>query len=101
MNENNFFEKCGLELCWTAMIKPRQIECSGLFLVDSIGQTRVYRLVLGPMDVCLRRKRLSLMKDISSSVVLRAEYGCLTKEAQLTRQSPIQVLTSMIMNSNT
>ena len=29
MDENNFFEKCVLELCRTAMIKPKQIKCSG------------------------------------------------------------------------
>ena len=31
MDENNFFEKCVLELCRTAMIKPRQIERSCFF----------------------------------------------------------------------
>ena len=31
MDENNFFEKCVLELCRTAMIKPRQIKCAGFF----------------------------------------------------------------------
>ena len=29
MDENNFFEKCVLELCRTAMIKPKHIERSG------------------------------------------------------------------------
>ena len=31
MDKNNFFEKCVLELCRTAMITPRQIECPGFF----------------------------------------------------------------------
>ena len=50
MAKNNFFEKCVLELCRTAMIKPRQIECSGLFLLDHNGQTQIYRLVSGQWD---------------------------------------------------
>ena len=50
MDENNFFEKCVLKLCRAAMIKPKQIERSGLFLLAHNGQTRVYRLVLGPPD---------------------------------------------------
>ena len=36
-----------LELCWAAPIEPRQIECSGFFLLNHNGQTRVYRLVSG------------------------------------------------------
>ena len=59
MDENNFFEKCVLELCRTAMIKPRQIECSGFFLLDHNGQTQIYRLVSGQR---LWRKRDFLMK---------------------------------------
>ena len=46
MAENNLFEKCVFE----------QIECSGLFLLDHNGHTRVYRLVSGPPDVWVRRK---------------------------------------------
>ena len=57
MDENNFFEKCVLELCRTAMIKPRQIERSGFFLLDHNGQTRIYRLVSGQLDACLWRNR--------------------------------------------
>ena len=57
MAENNFFEKCVLELCRTAMIKPRQIECSGLFLLDHNGQTWIYRLVSGQSDAWLWRNR--------------------------------------------
>ena len=49
------FEKCVLELCRTAKIKPRQIERSAFFLLDHNGQTQVYRLVLGPPDVWLLR----------------------------------------------
>ena len=55
MDENNFFEKCVLELCRTAMIKPRQIECSGFFLLDHNGQTQIYRLVSGRSDAWLWR----------------------------------------------
>ena len=39
------------------MIKLRQIECSGLFLLDHNGQTRIYRLVLGQSDAWLWRNR--------------------------------------------
>ena len=39
MDENIFVEKCVLKLCLTAMIKPRQIEPSGFFLLDSNLQT--------------------------------------------------------------
>ena len=53
MEENNFFEKCVLELCQTAMIKPRQIERSVFFLLDHNGQTRIYRLVSGQSDAWL------------------------------------------------
>ena len=42
MDKNIFFEKCVLKLCRTAMIKPRQIERSGFFLLDHNGQTWVY-----------------------------------------------------------
>merc|ERR1711875_121500 len=52
-----FFEKCVLELCRTAMIKPRQIERSGFFLLDNNGQTQIYRLVSGQSDVWLWRDR--------------------------------------------
>ena len=34
MDENNFFEKCVLELCRTAMIKPRRIKRSGFFSTE-------------------------------------------------------------------
>ena len=64
MDENNFFEKCVLELCRTTMIKPRQIERSGVFLLDHNGQTRVYRLVSGQPDGQLWRKCNFLMKDV-------------------------------------
>ena len=57
MDENNFFEKCVLELCRTAMIKPRQIERSGFFLLDHNGQTWIYRLVSGQSDAWLWRNR--------------------------------------------
>ena len=57
MDENNFFEKCVLELCRTAMIKPRQIERSGFFLLDHNGQTQIYRLVSGQSDAWLWRNR--------------------------------------------
>ena len=57
MDENIFFEKCVLKLCRTAMIKPRQIERSGFFLLDHNGQTQIYRLVLGQSDFWLWRNR--------------------------------------------
>ena len=57
MEENNFLEKCVLELCRTAMIKPRHLERSGFFLLDHNGQTRIYRLVLGQSDAWLWRNR--------------------------------------------
>ena len=57
MAENNFFEKCVLELCRITMIKPRQIECSGLLLLDHNGQTWIYRLVSGQSDAWLWRNR--------------------------------------------
>ena len=57
MVENNIFEKCVLELCRTAMIKPRQIECSGFFLLDHNGQTQIYRLVSGQSDAWFWRNR--------------------------------------------
>ena len=63
MAENNFFEKCVLELCRTAMIKPRQIECSGLFLLDHNGQTWIHRLVWGQSDAWLWRNRDFLTDD--------------------------------------
>ena len=37
--EDDDFEKCALELFRTATIKPRQIERSGLVLLDHNGQT--------------------------------------------------------------
>ena len=52
-----------LELCRAATIKPRQIELSIFFLLDHNKQTRVYRLVLGPLDVWLWRKRDSPMEE--------------------------------------
>ena len=38
-------------------IKPSQIERSGFFLLDHNGQTHVYRLVSGALDVWIRRNR--------------------------------------------
>ena len=52
-----------LELHQAATTKPRRIERSGLLLLDHNGQTRVYRLDLGPADVPLRRKRDSKMEE--------------------------------------
>merc|ERR1711942_364827 len=57
MDENNFSEKCVLELCRTAMIKPIQIERSGFFLLNHNRQTQIYRLVSGQSDVWLWRNR--------------------------------------------
>ena len=54
MDEDNFFKKCVLELCRTAMIKPRQIERSGFFLLGHNRQTQIYRLVRGPLAVWFR-----------------------------------------------
>ena len=56
-------EKGALELRRATTTKPRQIEYSGLFLMDHNGQTRVYRRVLGPTNVQLRRKPDSLMEE--------------------------------------
>ena len=56
-------EKYALKLCRAAMTKSRQIERSGLFLLDQNGQTRVYRLALGPTDVPVRRKRDSPVEE--------------------------------------
>ena len=50
-------EKGVLEVRWTALIKPRQIECSGFFLLDQNGQTRVCRLVSSQPNKRLWRKR--------------------------------------------
>ena len=55
IDKNCFLEKCVLELCRTATIQPRQIERSGFLLLDHNGQTWIYRLVWGPMEVWLRR----------------------------------------------
>ena len=63
MDENNFFEKCVLELFRTAMIKPRQIERSGFFLLDHNGQIRIYRLVSGQSDAWLWRNRDFLTEE--------------------------------------
>merc|ERR1712081_119283 len=63
MEENDFFEKCVLELCRTAMIKPRHIERSGFFLLDHNGQTQIYRLVSGQSDAWLWRNRDFLTED--------------------------------------
>ena len=53
--EDQDLKKCALELCWTATIKPRQIERSGFCLLDHNGQTWIYRLVSGQSDVRLWR----------------------------------------------
>ena len=53
--EDDDLEKCILELCQTAMIKPRQIDRYGFFRLDHNWQTRVYRLVLGQQDIWLWR----------------------------------------------
>ena len=58
-----YLEKGALELYRAAKTKQRQIECSVFFLLDHNGQTRVYRLVLSPPDVRLRRKRDSKMEE--------------------------------------
>ena len=58
-----YLEKGALELYRAATTKPRQIERSGFFLLDHNGQTRVYRLVWGPPDVWVRRKRDSPKED--------------------------------------
>ena len=58
-----FLEKGALELCRAATTKLRQIECPGLSLLDHNRQTRVYRLVLGPTDVPLWRKRDSPVEE--------------------------------------
>ena len=63
MDENNFFEKCVLELCRTAMIKPKQKEHSGFFLLDQNKQTQIYRLVSGQSDAWLWRNRDFPTKD--------------------------------------
>ena len=63
IDESNFFEKCVLELCRTAMFKPRQIESSVFFLLDHNGQTQIYRLVSGQPDEHLLRKGDFPMKD--------------------------------------
>ena len=63
MDENNFFEKYVLELCRTAMIKPTQIECSGLFLLDHNVQTCIYRLVSGQSYAWLWRNHDFLTED--------------------------------------
>ena len=56
-------EKFALELCQTAIIKPRQIERSGFFLLDHNEQTQIYRLVSGQLDAWLLRNRDFLTKD--------------------------------------
>jgi len=61
-------EKGVLELCWTATIKPRQIDRSGFFLLDHNGQIRVYRLVSGQSD---ERKWLKLLDFYYLSVDTR------------------------------
>ena len=69
----HYLEKGGLELCRAATTKLRQIEWSGLFLIDHNGQTQVYRSVSGPPDVQLRRNRYSLTKgddDCASPVLI-------------------------------
>ena len=58
-----YSEKGALKLRWAAPIKPRQIKRSGLFLLDQNGQTRVYRLALGPTDVPVQRKRDSPVEE--------------------------------------
>ena len=52
-----YLEIGALELRWSAMTKLRQIGCSGLFLLDHNGQTRVYRLVSSQPNERLWRKR--------------------------------------------
>ena len=64
INKNNFFEKFILELCRTAMIKPRQIEHSGFFLLDHNGQTQIYRLVSGKPDERLWWKRTNAIAKV-------------------------------------
>ena len=56
-------EKGALELCRAATIKLRQIEHSGFFLLDHNGQTQVYRLVSGALDVRLRKNRDSPIEE--------------------------------------
>ena len=60
---NSVFGKGVIELCQAATIKPRQIECSGFFVVDHNGQTRVYRLVSGQPDEQLWRQCDFPIKD--------------------------------------
>ena len=69
-------DKGALELFRAATTKPRQIERSGIFLLDHNGQTRVYRLVLGPTDVPLRRKHDSQMEedDCDPPMLIRVNY---------------------------
>ena len=61
MDKNILVEKCVLELSQTAMIM--QTECSGFFLLDHYGQTRIYRLVSGQVDAWLWRNRDFQTKD--------------------------------------
>ena len=58
-----YLEKGALELYRAATTKPRQIERSVFFLLDHNGQTRVDRLVSGPPDIRVRRKRDSPMEE--------------------------------------
>ena len=56
-----YLEKGALKLRRVATTKPKQ--CSGFFLLDPNGQTRAYRLVSGPQDVRVPRKRDSPMEE--------------------------------------
>ena len=63
MAENNFFEKCVLELCRTAMIKPRQIERSVFFYwttTDKLEFTDWFQVnrMLGCGEIAIFRPRM-------------------------------------------
>ena len=61
--KTHYLEKGVFEFCRASTIKPRRIECSVFFSTGQNGQTLVYRLVSGQLDVWLWRKHNFLKED--------------------------------------
>ena len=81
MDENNFFEKCVLELCRTVMIKPRQIERSGFFFfwttTDKLEFTdwSQVKWMLGCGEIEIFRPRMMIWNNVPSNFVGRPKLN--------------------------
>jgi len=74
IDKSNFFEKCVLELCRTAMIKPRQIERSDFFYWTTTDKLKFtdwshVNRMLGCGDIMIFRQRMRIWKSGPSSFV--------------------------------